>query len=69
MPDFECLGKIFVLSQADLDRAPGCVLVEAWAASSGQIAVSLNAWPEPDLDVLLVAAVSALRLQALLLLS
>ena len=54
MPDFVCLGKRFQLSQADLDRAPGSVLAEAWGASSGSSAVSLDRWPRPDVNVLKV---------------
>lgn len=50
MPSFLCLGKKFQLSQADLDRAPKSVLAEAWAPSSRHTTVSLQAWPEADLD-------------------
>ena len=52
MPKFQCLGKRFELSHADLARVPGSVLAEAWNTSSGKTVVCLDTWPEPDLDVL-----------------
>ena len=52
MPKFRCLGKDFSLSAADLERAPHSVLTGAWEASSGEEAVSLSSWPDPDLDYL-----------------
>ena len=58
MPSFRCLGSTFQLSQANLDRAPDSVLAEAWNASSESGAVNLDAWSEPDLDVLAVAFVA-----------
>ena len=54
MPVFGCLGKHFQLSEADLARAPGSILAEAWGASTGNSAVSLDRWPRPDLNVLKV---------------
>ena len=52
MPVFRCLGNFYQLSQADLDRAPNSILSTAWNASDRDAPVSLESWPEPDLDVL-----------------
>ena len=51
MPLFQCMGKLYQLTQADLNRAPDSVLATAWNASSREAPVGLEAWPEPDLDV------------------
>ena len=55
MPSFQCLGKRFKVKQAHLDKAPGSLLKEAWALATNEHAISLDAWPDPDLEVLEVA--------------
>ena len=55
MPSFRCLGKRFKVKQAHLDKAPGSLFKEAWALATKEHAVSLDTWPDPDLNVLEVA--------------
>ena len=49
MPEFACLDRTFSLTQVELDRAPDCVLAQAWGASSNRAPVKLTFWQEPDL--------------------
>lgn len=53
MPTFQVLGKNFQIEQESLDKAPTSILAEAAALSRDQntAAISLEAWPEPDLAI------------------
>ncbi|CAA2977347.1 Hypothetical predicted protein, partial [Olea europaea subsp. europaea] len=52
MHDFLCLGKTYHLSQANLDRALDSLLAGACTTAKGPGAVSLDKWPDKNLDVL-----------------
>ena len=54
MPVFTCLGQSFEISVGDLAKAPNSILAEAWSTSTKQSAVSLDDWPQPDLELLKV---------------